>query len=311
VRHNTGFFIPQTPIGLLLVALSSVAWANSTSNSPDHPAPHVQQKTTPIRLYRGFLVVAEGQFGSVLQRQNFLLDTGTSPSIINIDLAAPLDLTKTAVILAALGKDSKVQGAILPEIEIGPIRADSLPVVLSDLSRLEKDLGIPIAGVIGLDVLSRATFRLDYEKKSIEFGKFTQGGITVPLPEGSSIALAEVNWGGTLVRMLVDTGSDQLVLLGKQRPLSGSLPAPLAGDGKTARDPAGRTKTAASIADRLTVQELPPAEIVLAGKKFSRAKAYWVPGSDASDFEGLLGVRSLGFRIFSFDREHRTIHLSQ
>jgi predicted aspartyl protease len=293
------------------VALSSVAWANSTPNSPDQLAPHAPQKTIPIRLYRGFLVVAEGQFGSVLEHQNLLLDTGTSPSIINIDLAASLGLTKTSAILAALGKNSEVQGAILPEIEIGPIRVDSLPVVLSDLSRLEKDLGIPIAGVIGLDVLSRATFRLDYEKKSIEFGKFTQGGITVPLLEGSSIALAEVNWGGTSVRMLVDTGSDQLVLLGKQHPLSGFLSAALTGNGKTGSDSAGRTKTAASVADRLTVQELPSAEIVLAGKKFSHAKAYWVPGSDTSDFEGLLGVRSLGFRLFSFDREHRTIHLSQ
>lgn len=311
MRHNFGSFIPRPLIGLLLVALSSVARANSTPNSPDHPAPHVQQKTIPIRLYRGFLVVAEGQFGSALERQNFLLDTGTSPSIVNIDLAAPLDLTKTPVILAALGKDSKVQGAILPEIEIGPIRVDSLPVVLSDLSRLEKDLGIPIAGVIGLDVLARATFRLDYQKKSIEFGTFTQGGITVPLPEGSSIALVEVNWGGTLVRMLVDTGSDQLVLLGKKHPLSGFFSAALTADRKTGSDPAGRTKTAAGVADRLAVQELPRAEIVLAGKKFSRAKAYWVPGSDASDFEGLLGVRSLGFRLFSFDREHRTIHLSQ
>jgi hypothetical protein len=157
--------------------------------------------------------------------------------------------------------------------------------------------------VIGLDVLSKASFRLDYQKKSIEFGKFMPGGIAVSLPEGAGIAIAQVNWGGIPVRMMVDTGSDQLVLLGKQRPVSGET--------GSAHNFAGATTAAASIADRLSVQELPPAEIVLAGKKFARAKGYWVPGSDTSDFDGLLGVRSLGFRYFSFDTEHRTIHLSQ
>jgi hypothetical protein len=279
--------------GLALLVVPVFASPSSTPDSPDRPAPLLQQQTISIRLYRGFLVVAEGHFGTILQHQNFLLDTGTSPSIINRDLAAPLDLRMSSAVLASVGRDSKVEQALLPEIDIGPIRVNALPVFLSDLSGLEKDLGIPIAGVIGLDVLAKASFRLDYQKKRIEFGKFTPGGIAVSLPVGSGIAVAQVTWGGIPVRMMVDTGSDQLVLLGKQPPLS------------------TRSTVAASVTDKLSVQELPSAEIVLAGKKFSRAKAYWVPGSDASDFDGLLGVRALGFRSFSFDSEHRTIHLAQ
>jgi Aspartyl protease len=293
--------LPGVLLGMGLLILPAPSWSRSSSDSPDHPSPRVQQKTIPVRIFRGFLVVVEGRFGSALEHQNFLLDTGTSPSIINKDLAAPLDLTKSSAILASVGKDSKVQSAILSQIEIGPIRAVSLPVLLSDLSQLENDLGIPIAGIVGLDVLSRASFSLDYTKKSIEFGKFTGGGISVALPAGSSIAIAEVNWGGTPKRMVVDTGSEQLVLLGKAPPLTGAL----RGNGGPA------STAAASVADRLRVQELPPIDIVLAGKKFSAPKACWVPGSDASDSDGLLGVRSLGFRRLSFDSQNRTLHLSQ
>lgn len=288
--------------GLGLLILSAPARSRSSSDSPDHPAPQVQRKTVAVRIFRGFLVVVEGRFGTILEHQNFLLDTGTSPSIINKDLAGPLDLTKSSAILASVGKDTKVQSAILPEIEIGPIRANSLPVLLSNLSQLEGDLGIPVAGIIGLDVLSRTSFSLDYTRKSIEFGRFTPGGVTVPLAVGSSIALAEVNWGGTPKHMVVDTGSEQLVLLGKEPPLAGTV---------RANDGPGGTAAAASVANRLTVQQLPPANIVLAGKKFSAPKAYWVPGSDASDSDGLLGVRSLGFRRLSFDSQSRTLHLSQ
>jgi predicted aspartyl protease len=275
---------------------------SSSSDSPDHPTPQIQRKTVPVRIFRGFLVVVEGRFGTNLEHQNFLLDTGTSPSIINKDLAAPLDLTKSSAILASVGQDSKVQSAVLQELQIGPIRVNSLPIILSDLSQLENDLGIPVAGIIGLDVLSRASFSLDYAKKSIEFGRFTAGGVTVPLPVGSSIAVAQVNWGGIPKRMIVDTGSEQLVLLGKEPPFVRALHA----DGGP-----GATATANSVANRLTVQQLPPADIVLAGKKFSTPKAYWVPGSDASDSDGLLGVRSLGFRRVSFDSQTRTLHLVQ
>src|SRR5579863_267903 len=198
--------------GLSLSVLPVFASPSSTPDSPDRPAPLVPRQTIPIRLYRGFLVVAEGHFGTILQHQNFLLDTGTSPSIINRDLAVPLDLRMSAAVLASVGRDSNAKQAVLPEIDIGPIRVHELPVFVSDLSALEKDLGIPIAGVIGLDVLSKTSFRLDYQKKWIEFGKFTPGGITVSLPVGSGIAVAQVTWGGTPVRMMVDTGSEQLVL---------------------------------------------------------------------------------------------------
>lgn len=293
MRHSTGSWVLRTLFGLSLSVLPVFASPSSTPDSPDRPAPLLQQQTIPIRLYRGFLVVAEGHFGTILQHQNFLLDTGTSPSIINRDLAAPLDLRMSAAVLVSVGRDSNAKQALLSEIDIGPIRVTALPAFVSDLSALEKDLGIPIAAVIGLDVLSKASFRLDYQKKWIEFGKFTPGGIAVYLPVGSGIAVAQVTWAGIPLRMMVDTGSEQLVLLGKQPPLSTG------------------TAAAASVTDKLWVRELPAAEIVLAGKKFSRAKAYWVPGSDASDFDGLLGVRALGFRSLSFDSEHRTIHLSQ
>jgi hypothetical protein len=291
--------IPWALFGLTLLILPAAARSRSSSDSPDHPFPQVQRKTIPVRIIRGFLVVVEGRFGSVLQHQNFLLDTGTSPSIINKDLAAPLDLTKSSAVLASVGRDSKVQSAVLPEIDIGPIRAVALPVLLSDLSQLESDLGIPIAGIVGLDVLSKASFSLDYTRKSLEFGRFTPGGVTVALPAGSSIALAEISWGGASKRMVVDTGSEQLVLLGNEPPLAAALHSN------------GGTATAASVANRLTVQQLPPADIVLAGKKFSAPKAYWVPGSDASDSDGLLGIRALGFRRLSFDSQSRTLHLSQ
>ena len=46
------------------------------------------------------------------------------------------------------------QQAVLPSVQIGTLRAESLPVLIRDLGFLQKDLGIRIDAVIGLDVLS-------------------------------------------------------------------------------------------------------------------------------------------------------------
>jgi len=111
-------------------------------------------------------------------------------------------------VLSAAGKVVPTQTAIVPEVELGPVRADFLPVQVHDLSRLERELGIPLVGLIGLGVLSEASFRLDYENKKIEFGDLSHKGIPVPFDARTSLAVVTVTFGSRPARMLVDTGSD-------------------------------------------------------------------------------------------------------
>jgi len=140
-------------------------------------------------------VVAVGQFGDTFEHQNFLLDTGAAPSIINARLVKQLGLKTRVSTLSAAGKVVPTQTAIVPEVELGPVRADFLPVQVHDLSRLERELGIPLAGLIGLDVLSKASFRLDYENKKIEFGDLSHKGIPVPFDARTSLAVVTVTFG--------------------------------------------------------------------------------------------------------------------
>ena len=56
------------------------------------------------KIYRHFLVVAVGQFGDTFEHQNFLLDTGAAPSIINARLVKRLGLETRTSTLSAAGK---------------------------------------------------------------------------------------------------------------------------------------------------------------------------------------------------------------
>ncbi len=75
-------------------------------------------------------------------------------------------------------------------------------------------MGVPIAGIIGMDVLSKSNFRLDYDLSEIEFGDILHEGVAVRFDSRAGIAVANVRIAGKPARMLVDTGAEFVALLG-------------------------------------------------------------------------------------------------
>ena len=282
--------------------LASCAPARA-ANCPANPGRQCddgQRQSIPLRIYRNFLVVAEGQFGPDSPTQNFLLDTGTAPSIINARLVTQLELTTMPSKITALGKAVPGLAAAIPEIDLGPIRADSLVAQVRDLSRLESDLGISIAAIIGLDVLSKSSFHLDYDKREIEFGDVPREGIPVHFDARAGIAVAIATIEGKETRFLVDTGSDVVVLLVGNFADVGWL------------ELQDTSQSGASLVDqKMKVQVFSATEIILGGQRFGVHRAYFLPGSADPVFDGLLGVRALGFRSLSFDQASATIYLQK
>jgi hypothetical protein len=232
--------------------------------------------------------------------QNFILDTGTAPSLIDARLVRQLGLATIPSTFRAAGRTIPAQAAMIPEIEFGPIRAVSLPMQVQDLSRLARDLGVPIAGILGLDVLSKSSFRLDYDKKEIEFGDVSREGIPVHVDARAGLAVAEVRIEGKQARVLVDTGTDRIVLFGGNFAEAGWLAL------------RNTSQSGASLVDqKMYVQVFFAADIVLGGQHFSEDRAYFVPGSADPVFDGLLGVRALGFRAVSYDQARGTIYLQK
>jgi predicted aspartyl protease len=242
------------------------------------------------------LVVAQGQFGGTSEPQNFIIDTGTSPSILNISVARHLDLALSQAKLSAIGRDSQTLAAIVPEIRLGPLHAMSLPVLVTDLSVVERDLNLPIAGILGMDVLGRASFRLDYGSRLMEFGEIAPMGIRVNLSARADLPIAEIKIDGKLLHMLVDTGSDRLVFFGARSAAEFSpsnAKSMLQGN---------------SVAATVPVRSVSPLDFEMSGTYFHQ-DAYFIPDSEEPLFDGLLSVRSLGIRVLSLDANRRVLYL--
>jgi predicted aspartyl protease len=242
------------------------------------------------------LVVAEGQFGAADERQNFIIDTGTLPSILSIGVAKQLGLPLSRAKLSAIGGESEAFATTLPEIRLGPLQAISVPVLVADLSRSEHDLKLPIAGILGMDVLGKISFRLDYANQLIEFGEADPAGIPVNLSTRADLPIAEIKVGGKILHLLVDTGTDRMVLFGAR---SAAEISP---------NTANNLLHGNSVTSAVPVRAVSSLEFELGGEHF-RQKAYFVPDSKEPLFDGLLGVRSLGFRALSLDANRRIVYL--
>ena len=91
---------------------------------------------------------------------------------------------------------------VLPDIRLGPLRAEAVTVGVSDLSFLRG-----VDAIIGLDVLSRSSFSIDYKARQLTFGPLVAREPTARLEVTPPFLTVQLALAGEPVRLLVDTGS--------------------------------------------------------------------------------------------------------
>jgi predicted aspartyl protease len=242
----------------------------------------------PFDLYQQHLVVTKGSIGR-LNGLTLLIDTGTIPSVVDSRIARKLHLQTDSGQLVAFGQQVSIQNAVLDGFHIGSLQSGPVPVVVGDLSYLA---GVRIDAIIGLDVLARTSFSIDYQHGVLTFAPQTRQHAIAPLEVVWPFVTVRMVIGGKQVRLLVDTGSGDLVLF-KTR-----LPAALA-------DPPWRgDKTVQYASGTARLVRLDLRRVGLGGRIWDTLTAWsldrTLEGYPAS-IDGVLGVRSLGCRRVAFD----------
>ncbi len=245
-----------------------------------------------FELVERHLIVIRGSVGG-LDGLKLLIDTGSIPSMVDKRVAKKLALRVEQGESVAFGMKVRVETTVLPNIRLGPLWANAVPAGVGDLGFLHG-----VDAILGLDVLSRSSFSIDYEQRLLTFGPVTPREPNVPLEVTPPFLTVQLALAGESFRFLVDTGSSRLVLF--ERRVRERLPV-LAAHGEVAL-------FHLSGSSRLQRVFLPP--MAAGGSTIKHIEGFMsdqpVEGYPAG-IDGVLGMRILSPKRADFDFERRRL----
>jgi predicted aspartyl protease len=276
------------------IAVFTLCW--TAASAAQEPA------EVPFQLIDGWAIVLEGTLGSV-PHQKMLVDTGSVPSAINIRVAKRLRLLGSYQQLSVINRSINVERVRVPEVRLGAVALEALDMVAMNLGPIEQALGTRIDAVIGLDLLARQNFSIDYRRKKLVFGNGADsaGAITFEMKHeaGGTYILIPFDTGGEKLQMLLDTGTKDLMLF--ERRLRGALQK-LSVRGQDFNLNAGGQ-------DRLTEVEIQSVNVGLISRRRQKAYVWMTPEDGLRNFDGLLGPAALGATVVAFDFDRLAVSL--
>ncbi|NDQ57375.1 MAG: hypothetical protein GZ088_09920 [Acidipila sp.] len=255
----------------------------------------------PFKLYAGFAIVVRGAFGNQ-DNLNILVDTGAVPSVVHQRLARKLNLSGPREDIAVVSQSRSLERVALPQLRLGLLEFPSVSAVVLDLAPIESRLGLRLDAIIGLDVLGRQDFTIDYRQRKILFGA-AAAGEAIPFElrseAGAPYVVVRMAMNSQIVRLLVDTGADGITLFAAR--FQGRIPA-LQSSGARKDVNAG---------GEYAVARVQLAEVRLGGMQRGKRQATMVEtaASALRDFDGMLGPTSLGITRMAFDFRSNNLYL--
>jgi Aspartyl protease len=249
----------------------------------------------PFELYQHHVIVVKGSIGR-LNNVSLLIDTGTIPSVVDERIARKLRLTTESATLIAFGQQVSVRSAVLEGFRIGAWQSGPYQPA-SAISRTWKASASMRSS--GSTCLARASLGIGYKTRRLSFGPVGREDSVAPLEAVWPFVTVRMTIAGQPVRVLVDTGSSDLVLF-KTRIPAALADAPWRGD---------KTVQYASGPARLRLRQAS-----LGAHVWNNLLAWAldrVPQGYPSSIDGVLGVRALGCQRVAFDFERNEFRWSK
>jgi predicted aspartyl protease len=249
----------------------------------------------PFQLGSGFLIVVEGRIGP-LPPLKFILDTGTTHSMMDTKIAKKLSLPRQDGTVFNVDRFAKIEWMSVPELQVGPLKARNVLMMVGALNQFSQ-FADAIDGVIGLDLLRMSRgLRIDFGEKLITF---RSAGESERLPnERVQALIVQLNVQGQSIRLVLDTGACELFLFEDR--LRRQLPR-LKLTNKLGQAHVGRLT-----GEMVTLPGIRLGTTELEAPAFLIGKA---PDPLSADIDGYLGVSALNPAFIEFDFDANTLRI--
>ncbi len=253
----------------------------------------------PFHLHWGYLVIIEGSIGNV-QELHFLVDTGAYPSVVDQKIAHTLGLAEQPARVTLSNSSVQTRLVVLPSLLMGSVRVESLPVLTQDLSFFQKALGHRVDAIVGMDVLRKSSFSINYRTKEMLFGPVDGLRFSVPFETDTPVVTIRMGSQHRQLRLVVDTGGPDLMLF--QSSISDSTDFLALG-----------TEKVMDVNGAFQRRRVRTPEVYLGNVKIGPQIAFVADDrkDEGDNFDGVLGVRGPQFWKIAFDFEHQSFSWEQ
>ena len=242
----------------------------------------------PFQLHHGFLIVVEGEIGS-LRGLRFILDTGTTRSIVDKKVARSLGIEGSKDRALNINRNVEVQSATFPELRFGPVSAINPTLLIANLASFS-EFADGVDALIGLDLLWGHKILIDQQSKKVSFSPWDRR--VKPLQASYPLyVLVRVDVQGKSLLLTLDTGMKGILLYEERL---------------HKRVPNLRTKGDTNLVawgDRMFAKKVELEHIRVGNKEIPHPEALLVRGSAnlPPEIDGVLGVDCLHARRMYFD----------
>lgn len=151
----------------------AVMWANE--RQVDDPIPQCvsDEITLPFTL-AGRLILLEARVDTMVG--NFILDTGAPFLVLNKSWFRRYGTTAVAQASGITGGISDVMSTMVREVQLGEVVYNQVEADVIELNHLENSRGVPIFGLLGLNLFKSFEVRIDYDKQQLKLFRLDKKG---------------------------------------------------------------------------------------------------------------------------------------
>lgn len=235
------------------------------------------------------LIVVQGSING-LKDLNFALDTGSTFTILSKEVGKKLGLKGEKINASAFGREIKMKKVFLRVLNLGQAKFEEVEARLCEMPEVR---GLRLDGLIGLDLLRRATLTLDFEQEEAVFGGGREFASSARFYAGLSFIPVTMTVGGKALRLALDTAACGLVIYEE------------AVKGQFEVHRTNRVESRSQVGGRVKMEEIALTDVALADTLWEKLPAYLIDGrqSGTENVMGNLGVASLGLKAIQFDFE--------
>jgi predicted aspartyl protease len=164
----------------------------------------------PFQLSSGYLIIVEGRIGD-LHGLKFLLDTGTTHSILDNRVADKLNLTRHTSHVFNYDRTVRIDSSTIPELQFGPVLATNQELFVGDLRKFS-DFARDMDALIGLDLLQLNNLTFDYNTRKVLFSPIDRKIESAQARSEPLCFTVRAQVQGHPVRLILDTGLEGVLL---------------------------------------------------------------------------------------------------